>query len=231
MNLQVTAAHYPGRCEKCFIVNAPYWFSALWSICSPLLDPKTKKQVGLDRVLSPVVAPMLTRPSHVQIVIYGSDYKKALCDYIGSSQVPVEFGGTSDVALGASDQEKQLFAYATEVTPEMVPGSAEAMPHWQAHARDVDIKQSPPPPPTTPKVEETAFSYNFERWFINEWLACARNEEEEEVVMIEVANISFSPDLNKRISLHEPTQTSLFITNHSSGRAATRHPRRATIRR
>lgn len=35
-------AHYPERADKVFIVNAPMFFSALWKIISPIMDPRTK---------------------------------------------------------------------------------------------------------------------------------------------------------------------------------------------
>jgi len=43
----VISAHYPERAGKLFIVNAPFWFSTIWRVVSPLVDPNTRAKISI----------------------------------------------------------------------------------------------------------------------------------------------------------------------------------------
>eukprot|EP00204_Picochlorum_oklahomense_P001175 CAMPEP_0118799432 /NCGR_PEP_ID=MMETSP1161-20130426/1648_1 /TAXON_ID=249345 /ORGANISM="Picochlorum oklahomensis, Strain CCMP2329" /LENGTH=738 /DNA_ID=CAMNT_0006727131 /DNA_START=121 /DNA_END=2337 /DNA_ORIENTATION=- len=43
--MDVLENHYPERMAKAFIINVPGFFSALWSMAKPLLDPHTAKKI------------------------------------------------------------------------------------------------------------------------------------------------------------------------------------------
>ena len=65
-------AHYPERADKVFIVNAPMFFSALWKIISPIMDPRTKAKLSIS----------------------SSKVCDELIAYIGAESVPKQYGGT-----------------------------------------------------------------------------------------------------------------------------------------
>lgn len=65
--------NYPERLKKFFVINAPWYFTAIWAVVSPWIDPVTR-----DKML-----------------IIGSDYMEALREYIDDSQIPVELGGAN----------------------------------------------------------------------------------------------------------------------------------------
>ena len=49
--IQVMGRHYPERCHKIFLVNAPWSFSVVWSLIKPFLDPVTANKVGSTTAL------------------------------------------------------------------------------------------------------------------------------------------------------------------------------------
>jgi hypothetical protein len=64
--------YYPEALAKTFIINSPWYFSAMWAIIKLWLDKSTKKKFS----------------------IYGSSYKKQLLEFIDEDQLPVFMGGT-----------------------------------------------------------------------------------------------------------------------------------------
>eukprot|EP00752_Nemacystus_decipiens_P012309 g10914.t1 len=81
-------AHYVERCYKSYIINAPRAFTALWKVVSAMLDPRTRAKVA----------------------ILGTDFLGAMQEEIDMSQIPPEYGGDSDRAIGDSDDERKIQA-------------------------------------------------------------------------------------------------------------------------
>lgn len=63
---------YPETMGKFYIINAPWAFSAVWSIIKPWLDEVTVKKIN----------------------ILGSSYQDELIRQIGKENLPKEFGGS-----------------------------------------------------------------------------------------------------------------------------------------
>ncbi|KAL6933732.1 probable SEC14 cytosolic factor [Hanseniaspora guilliermondii] len=68
--------YYPERMGKFYLINAPFGFSAAFKLFKPFLDPITVSK----------------------IFILGSSYKKDLLKQIDSANLPVKFGGESEVS-------------------------------------------------------------------------------------------------------------------------------------
>ena len=43
--LNTMQQHYPERSEKLFIINTPKWFSNIWKMISPIVDPATRAKI------------------------------------------------------------------------------------------------------------------------------------------------------------------------------------------
>ncbi|KAH9916783.1 CRAL-TRIO domain-containing protein [Fomitopsis serialis] len=71
---------YPESMGKFYIINAPWAFSAVWSIIKPWLDEVTVSKID----------------------ILGRDYKTKLLDQIPAENLPKDFGGTCQCAGGCS---------------------------------------------------------------------------------------------------------------------------------
>jgi len=78
--------HYPARSEMLFIINAPQWFTAMWTVIKTMADPAV-----LDK-----------------IQILGADYTTELFKWVAPSNVPTEFGGEDLTPIGESDEEIAL---------------------------------------------------------------------------------------------------------------------------
>ncbi|KAH8062239.1 hypothetical protein JL722_3152 [Aureococcus anophagefferens] len=85
----IAKEHYPERCSRMVIANAPQWFSVVWKMVSPLVDPNTKKKIRI------------TRP--------GLETLAALREVADDDQIPEIYGGKLRDAH-ASDLERQLLA-------------------------------------------------------------------------------------------------------------------------
>ena len=81
--------HYPERSLCIFVVNVPRWFNMAWRIVRPFLDPVTLEKVRIVRGASKV--------------------RDALLERIAPSELPKEYGGESQDALGESPQEQLLW--------------------------------------------------------------------------------------------------------------------------
>lgn len=94
--------HYPERCHKTFIINAPWWLNAIIKMVSLVLDPVTKKKIS-------VYPP-------------GSKGIEELSKYVDAQYIPKEIGGQG-VAFGESPQEIMLREHVERVLKEhnMVP--------------------------------------------------------------------------------------------------------------
>lgn len=72
--LLLDQAYYPERLETIYLVNAPWYFAAIYSLISSFLDPVTAKKVQ----------------------ILGSDFLPTLRQQIDDSQIPRSMGGSCD---------------------------------------------------------------------------------------------------------------------------------------
>jgi hypothetical protein len=72
--LVIDEAFYPERLEKFFMINAPWFFTTIWAMIKPWVDPITAQK----------------------IVIIGSDYLPTLREFIDDSQIPASLGGSRD---------------------------------------------------------------------------------------------------------------------------------------
>mmetsp|Transcript_18478 Transcript_18478/g.34515 ORF Transcript_18478/g.34515 Transcript_18478/m.34515 type:complete len:293 (-) Transcript_18478:334-1212(-) len=68
----IDEAYYPERLQHFFMINAPWFFTAIWAMLKPFIDPVTASK----------------------IIIVGSDYMDTLREYIDDSQIPEELGGS-----------------------------------------------------------------------------------------------------------------------------------------
>jgi hypothetical protein len=71
---------YPETMGKFFIINAPWTFSAIWTIIKPWLDEVTVSKIN----------------------ILGSSYKEQLLAHMPAESLPKEFGGTCRCVGGCS---------------------------------------------------------------------------------------------------------------------------------
>jgi hypothetical protein len=69
--------YYPEGLAKTFIINSPWYFSAMWAIIKLWLDKSTKKKFS----------------------ICGSSFKKQLLEFIPSDQLPIFLGGTKEGSI------------------------------------------------------------------------------------------------------------------------------------
>jgi hypothetical protein len=70
-SLEIDQQYYPERLNRLFVINAPWFFTAIYALVSPWIDPITAKK----------------------IVIVGSDYMDTLLESIDISQIPEQLGG------------------------------------------------------------------------------------------------------------------------------------------
>lgn len=72
--LVVDEQFYPERLHKLVMINAPGFFTGIWKMIKPWLDPVTANKIQ----------------------ILGTDYQTVLHDIVDPSQLPAEFGGTGE---------------------------------------------------------------------------------------------------------------------------------------
>lgn len=94
--MQVLEQHYPERMHKALVVNAPRWFSAVWKVVAPLLDPSTAQKI--------------------KIFSNKQDAFEALLEELDGDQIPKDLGGegSNDVWYN-NPLEKEMFAYVDKV--------------------------------------------------------------------------------------------------------------------
>ena len=66
--------YYPERLYKVYLINAPWYFTAIYALVSPWIDEKTATKIN----------------------VLGSNYLETLQAEINDSEIPVEYGGTCE---------------------------------------------------------------------------------------------------------------------------------------
>lgn len=117
MALQVMQSHYVDRCNRMFIVNAPFFFNMMWRVVSPLLNENTRKKIS--------------------ILGCSASEKRELLKYIDSDRVPEAYGGTG-APLGSAEEE-QAYLQFVEAGPRRL---AERMALQQQQALENGEPQS-----------------------------------------------------------------------------------------
>ena len=69
---QIDEKYYPERLAYLFMINAPWFFSTIYALITPFIDPITSSKIR----------------------IIGSDYLEELRQHIDDSEIPVEIGGS-----------------------------------------------------------------------------------------------------------------------------------------
>jgi hypothetical protein len=68
----IDEAYYPERLQSFFMINAPWFFTAIWAMLKPFIDPVTSDKIH----------------------IVGGDYLDTLREHIDDSQIPEDLGGS-----------------------------------------------------------------------------------------------------------------------------------------
>jgi hypothetical protein len=68
----IDEAYYPERLQHFFMINAPWFFTTIWAMLKPFIDPVTTDKIN----------------------ILGSDYLDVLREHIDDSQIPETLGGS-----------------------------------------------------------------------------------------------------------------------------------------
>ena len=102
--------HFPEKAHKIYLVNTPFLFGAIWRLVRPFIDPVTVAKVNILR---------------------GQSYiKNELLKSIAPDQLPKEYGGTSQYALGEAPEHLLMVERLTErndaASAEASPAVAEA---------------------------------------------------------------------------------------------------------
>lgn len=92
--MDVLENHYPERMAKAFIINVPGFFSALWSMAKPLLDPHTAKKI--------------------QVISKKGKILPALKEVIDESVIPKAYGGQGAEDFYDSVEESLIRSLACE---------------------------------------------------------------------------------------------------------------------
>ncbi len=69
--IQIDEAFYPETLKTVFVINAPVYFTAIWAVVKPWLDPLVLQKVQ----------------------ILGANYYETMKNYIDEEMIPVESGG------------------------------------------------------------------------------------------------------------------------------------------
>jgi len=72
INLQIDTDFYPERLKYLYMINAPWFFTSIWAMMRPLIDPITADKIK----------------------IVGKDYLNVLREHIDDDQIPPELGGS-----------------------------------------------------------------------------------------------------------------------------------------
>lgn len=89
-----TGLHYPERSSAIYILNAPSFFQLIWRrVIAPLVDPVTLKKVRVVTSNTPE---------------FPNAIRDALMQTIPIENIPMEYGGKSEIPLGYSPEEISL---------------------------------------------------------------------------------------------------------------------------
>lgn len=80
MEGKIDQDHYPEMMARCFMINAPWYFTGLWKMVRLFVDDRTKDKIK----------------------ILGEDYKKELLRYVPEEAIPSCAGGANDSWLEAT---------------------------------------------------------------------------------------------------------------------------------
>lgn len=85
-------AFFPERLHRMIVINAPWYFPALYNLFKPFIDPRTREK----------------------ILILGTDFASSLEEYMELSQIPSDYGGEDmDVDwISSSFSEESGFSLA-----------------------------------------------------------------------------------------------------------------------
>jgi hypothetical protein len=86
----VAEAHYPERCGRIVVANAPPWFFLVWRVVRPLVSPATREKVAIARP--------------------GPETYAAIADFADDAAIPAAYGGALADPC-ASSLEAELRAY------------------------------------------------------------------------------------------------------------------------
>ena len=86
--MDVLENHYPERMAKAFIINIPRFFSALWSMAKPLLDPHTARKIRVISKESKIL-PALREVMHESVIpkAYGGQGVENFYDSVEESLI------------------------------------------------------------------------------------------------------------------------------------------------
>jgi hypothetical protein len=90
---QIDEKYYPERLAHLFIINAPWYFSAIYALISPFIDTVTASKIR----------------------IIGSNYLDELLRHIDEEQIPVEMGGKKEGIIWHSP-----YSVETGISPEQI---------------------------------------------------------------------------------------------------------------
>uniref|UniRef100_A0A7S3YHI5 CRAL-TRIO domain-containing protein n=1 Tax=Heterosigma akashiwo TaxID=2829 RepID=A0A7S3YHI5_HETAK len=93
--LEMIGQHYPERSFQILILNAPGWYSWLFSVVKPLLRVKTQRKIQ---------------------VVKTNQVVQTLMEKIPFDQLPKEYGGGSQNSLQDSEQEQLMRKFARQIT-------------------------------------------------------------------------------------------------------------------
>jgi hypothetical protein len=91
--LKIDESFYPERLDHIIMINVPWFFTAIWAMIKPWIDPVTAEK----------------------FVLIGSDYLSTLRKYIDDSQIPVELGGNRQDFSWTFPQNRTLDDHNPEI--------------------------------------------------------------------------------------------------------------------
>jgi hypothetical protein len=100
--LGIDQKYYPERLHAIYCINCPWYFTAIYALITPFMDPVTKAKFRL----------------------LGSDYQAALLEAMDEDQIPTDYGGTREVQWhwpypeGSGCSPSELAVHRRQIVPE-----------------------------------------------------------------------------------------------------------------